>query len=599
MSTNQPENDKSKVDPLPESLGAEHWDMTGDISPCTVYRDAPGVMGRVTTPLGDLNFSNLYGAPASMARQLGRHSAADIREGALPFLTKFMPDVVEALVPRMMAGAGSWLLENWLYGRLRQALPGEYLKVLRAYGEGSGYEVDQVVVGQMLWDIWALLARAPLSRVQKVAARTRRHSPLLGSLSMVLPTEKAGPLHLRWFDNTSVDRWDRKTSVTFFHPDRGIPYVLVSSVGFLTGLPAGMNSAGLTLTIEPGGSGEVDLSGIPLGPAVHDILSQAHSIEEAAAILRQQPSMTPWRYVLSEGDTGRAAVYNSSQGGEKIDLFDRPPFGVTGADAQLPGGGIERIARWQRCRRQVVDEIIKAWSPRGNDKVFDALQTITGPENEQFVIPTHPLHSLSNVGAVVFEPAARRLWVAPGRAPVSRRWFVPMTLRSTDAKSGGGFDTRVRPIKPSGEWESQPGGRAMENLRHAYQLDLSGEDPERVLITLEYALALDSKRPAFHILAGLMALRSNRGKRAEGAFRKAINLLDDATHRAEVGVYLAWALDLQKRRKAARQLYSRLVTDPTVEPAVKEWARHGRRHRFRERHAQKLTIDFFLGAVLF
>lgn len=610
MSTQSPDDDDFRVPPPAPNLnkkstkgdewrGDGDWHGGPDIEPCTVYRDGPGTMGRVTTPLGDLSFANVFGGPVSMARQLGRRSATDLREGALPFLDRFMGDVAGAVAPTALSGVGNWVLENWLVGRLRQALPGEYLKVLMAYGEGSGFEVDRVVAGQLLWDIWGILHHAPVRRIRSATARSRIHSPLLGSLSMVLPSDEVGPLHLRWLDNTGVDLWDRKTSLQFFHPDQGIAYVMVSSVGFLTGLPAGMNAAGLTLTVEPGAGGGVDLSGVPLGPAAHQILSHAHTIEEAAALLRQQPAMTPWRYVFSEGDTGRTAVFTANMEGSGEGGLNQAPFVVAGADGTSGAEGrVERVERWHRHRRQSLDKILTQWSSAGEDAVFEAITAMTRQEATQKVVAGHPLSGLSNVGAVVFEPRQRRLWVAAGRAPASRRWFVPMSLRSGDGSSDGGFDTRVRPMKPAGNWESGQSGRAMENLRHAYQLHLSGEEPERILITLEYALALDARQPAFHILAGLMALRTFRGKRAEGAFRKAINLLDDATRRSEVGVYLAWALDLQNQRQAAKKLYSRLITDPTVEPAVVLWAKRGRRRRFRERDAYRLNIDFFLATVL-
>lgn len=599
MSFSSFDDDSSDTAPADgEEAAVDRWDVPGDAAPCAVYSQGPG-MGRVTTPLGDLSFTNLFGSQSSMLRQLGRHSAGELREGALPFINQFGADVVDALVPRPVAALGNWALDNWLINRLQKALPSPYLKMLRAYADGSGHEVERVVAGQFAWEIWALLAHSSMSSVEKAASRARRHSPLLGSTSVVLPSANSGPLHLRWLDNTAIDRWDRKTSVTFFHPDRGIPYVFVSSLGFLTGLPAGMNAAGLTLTVEPCSGDTIDWSGVPMGPAAHDILSQAHTIEEAAALLAQRPAMTSWRYVICEGDTGRAQVFVSGAGVEPSEGVSEPPFSAGCSDAGVPGCQSARVKRWMQGRQRVVDGFTHDWSGHGKDAVFRALRAMTEavPAGENSVTPGHPLNGLGNVGALLFEPRQRRLWVAAGRAPVANRWFVPLTFRAADGRSGGGLDGRVRPIKPALDWEKTNPGRAMEHLRHAFQLEHSGEEEERILITLEHALALDAKCASHHILVGLMALRAGRGRRAQGAFEQALGLLHDAVRSAEVGVYRAWSLDLQRKRREARKAYRALVKAPSIENAARRWARRGRRRRFRRRDIRAFDIDFFLAAA--
>ena len=604
MSTKSPEDHPSRLQDLLDPLSSEefpaaidNWDGPGG-QPCTVYRDGPDSLGRVTTPLGDLRFANLYGRTTAMARQLGRRSSMDIREGSLQFLDHFLGDIVDTLVPPAVLRLGQWATENWLTQRLLQGFPPDYLNTLRAFGEGTGVEDTSLLRSQLVWDLWGLSGHLSLQRLATASARFRSHSPLLGSASLVLPTDHDGPLHMRWLDNAAVDRWDRKTLVSFFHPDRGLSYVLVSSVGFFTGLPAGMNAAGLTLSVEPGQKGRTSLSGTPLGPAAHEILRSAHTLEEAAAILRQFPSMVPWRYVLTEGDTGRAAMLFTDATGVRRESFDQQAFAITAADPGVPRDQAERIERWYRGRREAVDIAVTRWRANNQDALFTALEEMARPLSSSAALPGHPLCGPSNVGALVFEPASRRFWVAAGRAPSGRRWFVPFTMRSASG-SGGGVDRRVRPVKPGFDWDETHQARALENLRHAYRMFLNGEPPQRVLITLEYALALDSSRPAFHILAGLMALKTGRGQRAQGAFERAIQLLKDPGHRAEVGVYLAWALDLQGDRRAAKKLHHHLAKDPTAEKEILKWARRGQRRRFRESHAQKLQIDFVLATAFF
>lgn len=567
---------------------------SGGAEPCAVYGGGANALGRVTTPLGDLRFTNLFGGPVAMARQLGRQSSTDISEGALPIFNEFISEVAGDLVPDPLFGAGKLAIGGWMSNRLRRAIPAEYLNMLRAYGEGGGIDAENLVVGQMAWDLWAVLMGAPLSKLNRAASRARNHSPLFGSATVVLPGP-SGPLHLRWLDNAAVDRWDRKASVAFFHPDRGIPYALVASVGLITGLPAGMNAAGLVITVEADVNSDIDWSGKVVGQVMHRVLSQAQTIEEAAALLRQYPTLVSWRYVLSEGDRGRTAVFYSRQG--ELELRPDQAFFVSGCDASVMARAPAHLWRWHKARKQALSTVVGGWNNIDEDWVYRALQAMVDERGDDPGLTGHPLAMASNVGAVLFEPSARRLWVAAGRAPTARRWFVPMSLRSEQA-AGGGLDTTVRPLKPSPEWANTNAGRALGHLRQAYQRHRSGEEPERILILLEHALALDRKRPTYHILAGLMALRVHRARRAAGAFERALELIADDTWRTEVELYMAWALDLKRQRKAARTAYARVAKDPATDETVRKLARRGRRRKFREGDARNLEIDFFVGSAV-
>lgn len=564
--------------------------------PCAVYPGGPASMGRVTTPLGDLSFANHYGGFVAMARQLGRQCATDLREGALPFLNHYPADIGRALFPSLLSSAGTWAVQKWVSSRLHGILPAEFLKVVRAFGEGSGYEVERVVDGQLVWDIWGLFAGAPAERISREAERARRHSPLFASSTVVLADEEVGPLHLRWLDNAAVDRWDRKTSVVFYHPDRGIPYALVSSIGLLSGLPAGMNAAGLAMSVEPSSDRQIDWSGQSVACTAHSVLAKAHTIEEAAAVLRESPTLTNWRYILSEGDSRRSAIFDSSDG--KVTISHGDSYFVSSTEGSLPMRSSANLEHWHHCRQKALEEVVDRWDGDGHDSVYRAVLAMNDGALENDGFPGHLLCGMSNVGAVLFEPAARRLWVAAGRAPVGRRWFVPMTFDAAESLRGGGLDRGVRPIKPGRDWESSQQGRAMDQLRHACQLDRAGERDERILIILEHALALNTGHSAVHVLVGLMALRVARVRRAAGAFRRARELVDDSRRRAEIELYLAWALDLQRHRRAAKEIYGRVSRDAACDSRVRRQAKRGRRHRFRQRDARTLELDYFLATAL-
>ena len=584
--------------PVEKEGEANLWEIPGE-QPCMVYGDSAESLGRVTTPLGDLRFTNLFGSDTAMARQFGRRSSLELQEGALNFLGAYPSAVRDGLVPAPIRRLGAWAGEQWLNQRLLRSLPGEYLKSLRAFAEGAGIETESFLTAQLLFDFWGLSERITgpaAGLLQKRFAGARRYSPLVGSLSLILPSQESGPLHLKTLDNSAVDRWDRKTTVAFYHPDRGLGYVLVSTAGFLTGLPTGMNSAGLTLSVEPGNEGSVDFEGVPLGPAAREVLSRAHTIEEGASILRQYRPIVPWRYVVTEGDTGRVAVLHSHSGGVRQELFASKKIAVSYGDQGVQRDQSERFERWHRIRGELLLEVQESWEEESKDSVFAALQSLGHSVTSDSALPGHPICGLSNVAACLFEPQARRLWVAAGRAPSGRRWFVPLTLRGS-FHGEGTVDRSVRPLKPALNWDESPAGRALENLRHAYRMSLGREEGQRILITLEYALALDNQKPALHLLAGLMALKTGRARRAQGAFERALQLVDDPIQRSEITLYLGWAFDLQGDRKAAKKLFGKLIKDPHCSPRVRSLAQKYRRLRFKA--PQSLPeIDFILATVL-
>ncbi|MFU8803808.1 MAG: hypothetical protein ACNA8W_08385, partial [Bradymonadaceae bacterium] len=201
------------------------------------------------------------------------------------------------------------------------------------------------------------------------------------------------------------------------------------------------------------------------------------------------------------------------------------------------------------------------------------------------------------VASVVFEPRERRVWVGSGRSPSSRRWFIPFRLGVDEETGDGGPDPTVTPFTPAPGWEDSLHGRAFDLYRHASHLFHEGENDERLLIMIEYALALYPQEPNLHVLAGLLALRIGRGKRSEGAFRRALENLEEPSRGTEVGIYLAWALDAQGQRAAAKHIYAKIANDPGADDGTRSRARHGKWRRFTTLQASRLALDFIYAGV--
>jgi hypothetical protein len=204
--------------------------------------------------------------------------------------------------------------------------------------------------------------------------------------------------------------------------------------------------------------------------------------------------------------------------------------------------------------------------------------------------------NVNTVASVVFEPENRRVWVAAGGSPTSQNWYIPFSLTAGGSHTGGPDRDRC-PFLPEQRWHHSAHGQAFELYRKACHRYWAGETDSRLLILIEHALALYPQEPNLHVLAGLIALRIGRAKRAEGAFRRALEQITNPARRAEVGLFLGWALDLQSQRGAAKYLYKRILRDDACDGATRTRAKRGRWRKFTQSQAEGLPLDFVYAGV--
>ncbi|MFW5967927.1 MAG: C45 family autoproteolytic acyltransferase/hydrolase, partial [Persicimonas sp.] len=393
-------------------------------------------------------------------------------------------------------------------------------------------------------------------------------------------------------------------TVVFYHPDDGLDYVAVSSAGILGGGITGMNAAGLTLVVHQHFVDDFDLDGVPVGYAGDRALRHAHNIDEAVAILRDYPPVAGWTYVMTEGDTGRAAVYEVAPGKEH--LYELPDDGDRLGYANLywgedlvdtevdyyPQYRRANHARQVRVRNRLRDLKEEAAPP----DIADILGDFTDPNTGRRRLFGRTIANVNTVASVVFEPEKRRVWVGSGGSPTSRNWFVPFRLDAVDDHTGGP-DVSATPFIVANDWHQSAHGQAFELYRKAAHRFWADESDSRLLILIEHALALYPREPNLHVLAGLLALRIGRARRAEGAFRRALEQITEPERRAEISLFLGWALDLQGQRGAAKYLYKRIAGDEACDARTRSRARQARWIRFTQKQAERLPLDFVYAGV--
>jgi hypothetical protein len=564
-----------------------------------IYPESDAAAGRVTTPSGDLRFLHTRGALSARGRDVGARMRDAISRGVVPFFARYLGAATRNSSARRFARTLDWGSHKLATRKLRDALPDDWTDLTYALADASGLPPSTY--------FRALLMPETLLWLTAAAARRRGAPRALGlggpasvGCTSAIARSSSGLLHARNLDSVGVGYWERYTSVVFHEPRDGHAYLGVGSAGLWGAGFNGMNDAGLTLAAHQHVIPRLDLSGCPLGPAGDAVLSGAADLDAALAILRAHPPVAGWTYVLTDGDSGEVAVVELAPGREHVHRvpaseralgYTNVYWGRALVDAQLdayPPRSRDDRGRLERVRASL-SELPEDPTPRDLAAV---LCDPRGPDGAPRMGGPSPA-ALHTVGAVVFEPRARRVWVAAGASPACRGWFVPFSL---DAR---GPDLDLAPFCLDPGWHDAPHGQAFDLYRQAYTRFLEGDDPARVSVLVEHALALAPFEPNLHVLAGLLALRCGRGKRAEGALRRALELVRDHARRAEITLFVAWSLDLQGRHLAARRLAQDLAGDPHVDHETSRRARRltGLRRHMNAARAGALPIDFVHAGV--
>lgn len=574
--------------------------------PVSVTAESGHKPGFVGTPYGELYFMNVSGTPEEMAAAQGRRMREKAHLGVVPFFARYLERVLANSPIKRAAGVLDWAAHAMVSRKLQKNIPHEFKRMITAFCDAADLDEDYVYRAYLMPEVFLYVLGNYHRMLGTSPTQGLGAAPMFGCTSAIAaPPVGDTVLHGRNFDYFGIDYWERFSSVTFHHPTDALSYVSVSTAGLIGGGITSMNSAGLTLVVHQHFPREFDLkSGVPVGVAGDMAIRSATTIEEAVEILRAHPPVSGWTYVMSEGDTGKAAIFEVAAGGyENLQWLDSS-HGVM-AYANVYWGKefvdleVDYYPEYRRCNfarqaraRSCVTGLDDGARPI---EVAEILADVTDPETgeERLLGPT--IANVSTVASVVFEPAARRIWVAAGTSPASRGWYVPFKLGSDDEP--GGPDLSESPFTPFPGWRESPAGKAFEYYRRAAHLSAEGETDERLVVLIEHALALHPEEPYLRVLAGLVSLRLGRGRRAEGALRRAMESIDRRDRRAEVMLYLAWSMDVQGRRPTARHLYKKVRRDPDADDVVRSRARYNSFFRFDEDAASKINIDFIYGGV--
>lgn len=256
------------------------------------------------------------------------------------------------------------------------------------------------------------------------------HSPLLACTAFGITPEQSANGHAlfaRVFDFEAADVFDEDKAVFVVREKDKIPFASVAWPGFV-GVVTGMNAEGVAIAVHGGRARETRTTGKPIAFSMRDVLQNAHSTEEAIALLAKDEVMVS--HIVFVGDAkGRFASVERAPGvlafvrrGNSVTNHFEGPLSTDAKNEEI------RKNTTTIERRDRIDQLLRAIEPR-SATVESTLALVRDHQCSTGACPVGDRRAIDAFIAthgVVADLEARALWVSEG--PHLSGKFVKVTF---------------------------------------------------------------------------------------------------------------------------------------------------------------------------
>ncbi len=222
----------------------------------------------------------------------------------------------------------------------------------------------------------------------------------------------------RNFDFYAGDDFARNKVVAFVKPDSGYAFASVTWPG-MVGVVSGMNSEGLTVTINAGKSSFPLTAKTPISLLTREVLQYAADIDQAIEIAKRRKvfvsesimvaSAAENRAILIEVSPKKFGVYEPSENGRLVcsNHFQSQAYGEDKKNTKH----IEESHSFYRFER--MNELLDAQPKINVQDAVDILRNTQGTKNTEIGKGNEKaLNQLLAHHGVIFKPAERKMWVS-------------------------------------------------------------------------------------------------------------------------------------------------------------------------------------------
>lgn len=327
---------------------------------------------------------HLKGTPYEMGYQHGALLKDSIREN-LEYMIKVRGDK-----PLVSAGGFKVKPASLIRAIIRvqeKHVPKKYFDEMQGLADATGLDPELVRLGNFIPELFHCSGFAVMNSA----------------------TEDGTLYHGRVLDYAIDWKLQEHAVIVVAQPDGGIPFVNVTYSGFL-GSVTGMNAEHVSIG-EMGGGGYGHWNGVPMALLVREVLSSAKSLDEAAAVFKNNPRTCQYFYVVADAKTNRAVGMEAS--------WDKVEIVKAGAAHPLLPKPVKDCALLSAGDRY--EELVKrAQTGHGKIDLQAALELMD-----------RPVAMKSNLHNVLFEPKSTRFWVAnasPEKEPACAQPYYQFQL---------------------------------------------------------------------------------------------------------------------------------------------------------------------------
>ena len=509
---------------------------------------------------GDLSILKLRGSPYEMGYQHGVLLRNEIRKGAVPYFARMTANFAPFKHMNPLAQYLTAKYFDWkIFRPLLKSSPRDCLAELKGIADGSGLGFGEVFRGNLLSELNMNLVKV----LEKKALSQEAQAGCTSFAAFDKATADGKLVMGRNTDYSGGGLWDKNQTVMFYEPEEGARFVNVGSAGLIK-CNSCMNENGLCLGGHFLFLNDTRPDGICFTFFELEIMKKASTIDEAVAIIKENPRAGAFAFLLADGKTNEAAVVEVCAGSvgvrraengvvwetnmatteeiEPVDVFHRNGIGKN------PFGRFERM-------RMLIDENMGEITPglaaqfMGDhmDMCSDSMRPVGGI-----------ISQLTNVTSAVFSPADFNFWVADGLSPVCNnayRGFNLMDELADDTPNGRPGDLAPNDYVNTDDFKS---------LRKYYEalvsFSIPPTDTGAALDKILEAIAIKPEEATYRRVAAKMMLKRGDARAASEHLNHALESVQSPSELAQAHLLLGFASDLLGKREDAAKCYQAALT---------------------------------------
>lgn len=222
----------------------------------------------------------------------------------------------------------------------------------------------------------------------------------------------------RNFDFYAGDDFSHNKLISIVKPDSGYSFLSVGWAGMI-GVVSGMNSAGLTVTLNAGKSSIPWVAKTPISIVAREILQYARNFKEAIAIAKKHPIFISESLMIGSAEEGRAILIEMSP--HKFDVFESDNANYLLCTNHFQSIAYQSDKRNQKqieeshssYRYELLAEQLQQQDKLTAPKVAAILRNRNGLKNKEIGYGNEKaLNQLLAHHGIIFQPQKRLVWVS-------------------------------------------------------------------------------------------------------------------------------------------------------------------------------------------